>query len=254
MRMAVASVSAVMGFELLASELAHAAVERIRAVRLDDGKLRQARDQFKIAHFDQRLANRRAVSEIAAGDDDVVRRLPRELLHEFDGGGFLAFDAIRIHRIQQIDRFLADEVVEDADASIEIGAELAGEGAVVERLRKFAPGNLAFRNQHQAAHVAARRIGGHGGRSVASGSAGNPGESSLVRKRGCERHARVFKRCGRVHALVLGAKILDPSRARAPWQAVEWRVSFAQGDGVLFRNVGKEFAEAPDSALVERIA
>ena len=151
------------GFELLPAKLAHAAVERIRAVRLDDGKLRQARDQFELTHFEQRLADRGTVSQIPSGDDDVVRRLPCELLHEFDGGSFLAFDAIRIHRIQQVDRLLANEFVEDADASVEIGAELAGEGSVVERLRELAPGNFAIRNQHQAVHVAARGIGGHGG-------------------------------------------------------------------------------------------
>src|SRR5712692_10124910 len=131
-------------FELLPAKLAHAAVERVRAVRLDDGKLRQARDQFELTHFEKRLADRGTVSQIASGDDDVVGRLPRELLHEFDGGGFLAFDAIRINRIQQVDRFLADEVVEDADASVKISAELAGEGSGVERLRELAPGNFAF--------------------------------------------------------------------------------------------------------------
>ena len=93
----------------------------------------------------------------------MVGRLPRELLHQFDGGSFLAFDAIRIHRIQQVDRLLANKLVENADASVEIGAELAGEGSVVERLRELAPGNFSIRDQHQAVHVAARGIGGHGG-------------------------------------------------------------------------------------------
>ncbi len=49
------------------------------------------------------------------------------------------------------------------DASVEIGAELAGEGSVVERLRELAPGNFSFGNQHEAVHVAARGIGGHRG-------------------------------------------------------------------------------------------
>src|SRR5208282_5003970 len=137
------------GFELLSAELVHAAVEWICASRLDDGKLRQARDQFDLKHFKQRLADRGTVPEISSGNDDVIRRLPRELLHKFDGGSFLAFDAIRIHRIQQVDRLLADKVVENANASVEIGAELACEGSVVERLRELAPGNFAVRDQHQ---------------------------------------------------------------------------------------------------------
>src|SRR6267143_660520 len=150
------------GFELLPAELAHAAAEGIRAVRLDDGKFRQARDQFKLTHFEQRLADRGTVSQISSGDDDVIRRLPCELLHELDSSGFLSFDAIRIHRIQQVDRLLANEVVEDADASVEIGAELAGESSIVERLRELAPGNFSIRDEHEAMHVAARGIGGHG--------------------------------------------------------------------------------------------
>src|SRR5258707_1354272 len=88
---------------------AHGANPFYSSVRLDDGKLRQARDQFKLTHFEQRLADRGTVSQIPPRDDDVVRRFPRELLHEFDGGSFLAFDAIRIHRIQQIDRLLPYE-------------------------------------------------------------------------------------------------------------------------------------------------
>src|SRR4029077_2587385 len=117
------------GFELLPAKLAHAAVKRIRAVRLDDGKFRQARDQFELTHFEKRLAARGTVAQIPSRNDDVIGRLPRELFHQFDGGSFLAFDAIRIHRIPQVDRLLPNKLVEDADASVEIGTELAGEGS-----------------------------------------------------------------------------------------------------------------------------
>src|ERR1019366_139624 len=72
--------------------------------------------------------------------------------------------------------------------------------------------------------------------------------------RGSDGHARVFERCGRVHALVLGAEILNSSRARAPGQVVERRVPFAERDGMFRGNVWKKFAEAPDAALVERFA
>jgi hypothetical protein len=75
-----------------------------------------------------------------------------------------------------------------------------------------------------------------------------------MRGRGGERHARVFERCGRVHALMLGVEILNSQRARAPWQVIERRVAFAQRDGMLFGNVRKKFAETPDSALVKRFA
>jgi hypothetical protein len=53
---------------------------------------------------------------------------------------------------------------------------------------------------------------------------------------------------------MLGAEILNAGRASAPWQMVERRVSFAQRNGVLFGNVRKQLAKAPDSALVKCIA
>src|SRR6202167_3885011 len=142
-------------FEFLPAEFAHAAKKRIRALRLNDGKLWQARNQFKLMHFEQRLADRRTIAEIASGHNDVIGRFPCQLFEQFDRGGFLALDAIRIHRIQQIHWLLADEVIEDAYASIEVGAELTGESSIVERLRELAPGDLSFRNQHQTVHDAA---------------------------------------------------------------------------------------------------
>ena len=93
----------------------------------------------------------------------MVGRLPAQLLEQFDGSSLLAFDAIGIDRVQKIDRLLAHEFIQDQNAAVKIGAELAGEGSVVERLRQLAPGNLAFGDQHQAVHVAARSVGGHRG-------------------------------------------------------------------------------------------
>ncbi len=91
----------------------------------------------------------------------MIRRLPFELFHQFDGSSLLALNAIRVDRVQKIDGLSADEFVQDADAAVEVGAELAGEGSVVERLRKLAPGNFAFGDQDQAAHVAASGVGRH---------------------------------------------------------------------------------------------
>src|SRR5258708_31621595 len=48
-------------FELFPAKLAHAAVERIRALRLDGGKFRQTRHQFALTHFDSLLARRPTV-------------------------------------------------------------------------------------------------------------------------------------------------------------------------------------------------
>jgi hypothetical protein len=53
---------------------------------------------------------------------------------------------------------------------------------------------------------------------------------------------------------MLGMEIFDSSDAGTTRQMVERRVPFPQSDGMFVRNMGKEFAEAPDSALVEIVA
>ena len=64
-------------------------------------------------------------------------------------------------------------------------------------------------------------------------------------------HTGIFEGRGRIHALVLSLQRVEADNTRASRQIVEWRVALAQSNDVLFRNVGKEFAKAPDTALVE---
>src|ERR1700690_156413 len=53
---------------------------------------------------------------------------------------------------------------------------------------------------------------------------------------------------------MLGVETFDSRRLRATGQAIKWRIAFTQRDGVLFGDVRKELAEAPDAALVEPVA
>ena len=53
---------------------------------------------------------------------------------------------------------------------------------------------------------------------------------------------------------MLGLKMIDTGSMGATRQAVKRRVAFAQGNDVLFRNLRKKLAEAPDAALVEGMA
>ncbi len=91
-----------------------------------------------------------------------------------DGGGLLAFEAVGVDGVEQVDGEAVDEVGEDADAAVEVGLELDGEGAVVHGLRELAPGDLAFGDEDDAAEAGAGGVGGHGGGGVAGGGAGDP--------------------------------------------------------------------------------
>ena len=203
MRIAVARVSACTLIKLFAPGFAQSANQSVRAFGLNDGQLRQTRDQAKVEHFEQGFADRGTVSEIAAGDDDVVGRLPVELFEQFDGESFLAFEAKRIDRVQLVDRGAQHEFLQQAQAAVEIGAQLAGDSAVVESLRKFAPGNFSFGHEHQAAHAAASGVGGHGGGSISGGSAGDPAKSGLAGEGGGDGHAGIFEGAGGIHSLML---------------------------------------------------
>src|SRR5579872_648238 len=89
--------------EALASSLAKSAHERVGALGLNDREFGKARDQAKVAHFEQGFADGGTVSKIAAGDNDVVGRLPVELFEKFDGKSLLTFETKRVDRIQLVD-------------------------------------------------------------------------------------------------------------------------------------------------------
>ena len=93
------------------------------------------RNEADIKHFQQSLADRGTIAEISTGNDDVVGRLPLELLQQFDGKSFLSLQPKRVDGVQLIDRSAFDKFLKQSEAAIEVSAELAGQGAIVERLR-----------------------------------------------------------------------------------------------------------------------
>jgi hypothetical protein len=52
---------------------------------------------------------------------------------------------------------------------------------------------------------------------------------------------------------MFGVKLLHARAPGAMRQRVNRRIAFADSDDLLLRNVGQNFAEAPDSTLVSRI-
>jgi hypothetical protein len=134
---------------------------RCRAGGLDDADLRNAVDEAEVEHLREALAEGGAVGEVTAGDDDVVRDLPIALLEDFECRCLLAFEAVRIDGVQQVDRRALDELGKDANAAVEVGAELDGGGAVVHGLRELAPGNLALGNEDERLQTGAGGVSGH---------------------------------------------------------------------------------------------
>ncbi len=184
-------------------------------------------------HLHKALAQRGGVGEVAAGNDDVLGHLPLQLLHDLHGRRLLAFEAIGIDGVEQVDGEAAHQLEQQADAAVEVGLELDGHRAVVHRLRELAPGDLALGDENDGAQAGARGIGGHGGRSIAGGRAGDPLEAALDGDRERGGHAGVLEGAGGVHALVLGEQPVEPGDLRAARHLVERGVALAQGDDVV---------------------
>ena len=222
------------------------------ALGLDHRQPGQPRGQANLQQLLKALAQGRYIGKITPGNDDMVRHLPVHRLRQLERGRFLAFQTVWVDRVQQKHRGALDHLGQHPDAAVEVGPQLQRVCAVVHGLRQLAPGNLAFRNQHQRTHTGARGIGGHGGGGVAGGRAGDPRKAFLVRhgKRGG--HAGVLEGPGRVHALVLAVQALVPQLARAVPQVKQRGISFAQGHD--FRRVvdnRQQVAKAPHTALVD---
>src|SRR5260370_40507629 len=123
--------------------------------------------------------------------------------------------------VQLVDGGSPYQLLKQTQAAVEIRAELTSEGAIIERLRKLAPGNLSFRHEHQAAHATARGISRHRCRCVAGGSAGYPAISGLAGEGGSNRHASVLERARGIHSLMFGVKARDADAARRLRQPVK---------------------------------
>ena len=172
-------------------------------------------DQAEVAHHHQAFAERGDVAEIAARDDDHVRRFPVELLDDFDAHGLLALDPQRVHRVGQINRFVLGDFLHQLHAAVEIGVQRKHQRAVGDRLDELGDGNFPARQQHDGLDAGGGAIGRQRRRGVAGGGAGDGLDrrafgNHLFDLRHQHRHAEVLER-----AAVGVAAELDPEIVHA---------------------------------------
>ena len=67
----------------------------------------------------------------------MVRDLPVALLKNFEGDGFLPFDAQAIHRIRQIDVLMLGHFLDGGHTAIEVGIQRKNQSTVRERLNEL---------------------------------------------------------------------------------------------------------------------
>src|SRR6266550_28582 len=130
----------------LGEVLAKAAIERIRAVRLNRREPGHLRDPPVVARLDERLAERARVAEVAGGDDDPVGRVPLEVLEQLPDDRLLALESKRINGVDEVDAELLRRLEDQAHRRVEVAADLQAECAVRERLREFSRCDFSARN------------------------------------------------------------------------------------------------------------
>src|SRR5713226_10536739 len=104
---------------------------------INDAKLKQLLKTF---------TERRAIAEVTTRYYDMIRNLPRALLQEFGSDGLLAFDAKRIDRIYQIDRFVFSKFPNNAHRIIEVAVDLQDYSPVIQSLRQLCMADLSARH------------------------------------------------------------------------------------------------------------
>src|SRR5258706_7997764 len=208
---------------------------------INDAELKQLLETF---------AERRGVAEIATRYYDMIRNLPRALLQEFGSNGLLAFDAKRIDRIYQIDRFVFGKFPNNAHRIIEVAIDLQDDSPVVQTLGQLCVTDLSARHEDRAFKSGSRRIGGQTRRRVSSAGAHDCAGAEDARLRDGRGHSRVFERAGRIAALMFELQPIQTAIAGRARCVVEWSVALGQRND---RSVGRkwqELAVAPDAAAI----
>src|SRR4051812_43360291 len=100
--------------------LAKAAIERIRAVRLNRCEPRHLRDPSVVARLDERLAERARVAEVAGRDDDPVGGVPLEVLQQLPDDRLLALEPERIDGVDEVNAELLRRLEDQAHRYVEV--------------------------------------------------------------------------------------------------------------------------------------
>src|SRR5215469_4955803 len=96
----------------------------------------------------QPFAERSAVAEIAAGNDDVVRCLPPQLFHYLEHDGLLSLEAKWIDRVQEVQRVICISQ-QPLERDIEVAIDVNDLRAKIQRLRQLVHRHVSCRQVDQ---------------------------------------------------------------------------------------------------------
>src|SRR4030095_2022260 len=132
--------------------------ERSGAHGLDNRDSWHAFNQAKRKQLAKAFPERRAVAEIAAGNNQVSGRLPTELFRKFKGNSLLPFNAKRIDRIDEIQRTVFGEFTNLTHSRITVSLDLQNSRTVVQRLCQLCMAHLTSRYHDGAGQIRSSAI------------------------------------------------------------------------------------------------
>ena len=145
---------------------------------------------------------RRDVAGVADRQQVVVGGVAEEV-DDLERRGLLALEPDRVDRVDQGDGVLPGQPLGQPEAGVEVAADHDHPGAVQDRLRHLAGGDLALGDQHQRGEPGLRGVRRHRGRGVAGRGADDRLGAVVDGHRDGGGHAAVLERAGRVVALDL---------------------------------------------------
>src|ERR1017187_1833914 len=161
-----------------------------------------------------------------------------ECITDFEGGGLLAFDAVGIDGINDLDAGAFTDLADDTQGVIKIPAQGDDGRAFHQGLGQFAHGDGAFGEKHHAFDARPRGVSCGGGGGVAGARADHGFCAAFDSHRDRHGHATVFEGSGRVQSLVLEPNLQAAADDLLQIVGVnEGSVALAQGhDGCLVRD------------------
>ena len=190
----------------------------------------------------------RDIAGIAHWQAVKVRR-PAQRLDDLEGRRFLALQPIRVDRVDQRDRRLSGDGLDQAHAVIEVALDLDHDRARDHGLGQLALGDLAARDHDKGRDAGPRRVSRGRGRGVAGGGADDGPGAGLHGLGDGHGHAAVLKRSSRIQALILDMDIdLAGQQPGDVVQPDQRRVALVEADQTGIGRDGQAIPVALDQA------
>ena len=170
---------------------------------------------------------------------------------DFEGGGLLALQAVGVDGVDDGDRGVVGDFLDQAHAVVEVALDLDDDGAVHHGLGEFAHGDFTVGDEDEGGDAGAGGVGGGGGGGVAGGGADDGLGARFDGLGDGHAHAAVFEGAGGIEAFIFDVEVNIVAEAGGDVVELnEGSVAFAQGEDAGFVVDGEAVAIAFDQAGV----